>query len=283
VTIGLTGYANTTLRHADFLVNGVALTRYTNTAKPPNAPVTIVATADSNGYIVITANLVNSFWYINGLTATYEDNPLINSIDKLESTSLSTAITSDATYAANSVNITSDTITKTVSASNIGSGSFTFTPPSWVDGATSLKYGVSNTVIATDGTTPTQSTTKTLTLPSTIAFVDLTSVSASSLDKIGSFSPAWKIGTQVVYDPAVGTVYPDGTFDDLVWDGSYWVSSGYTGVTQIWDRDPDDKIARVANVTLNDGGVVPSTGGGLTSSGLTSSGLTRQGLTSSGL
>jgi len=223
VTIGLTGYSFTATRHTDFLVNGVALSRYTNkNSEPPNAPVTIVATADSNGYIVITANKVADLWQFNGVTASYEDNPLINSIDKLESTSLSTAITSDAAYAATSVNITSDTITKTVSASNIGSGSFTFTPQAWVDGDTSLKYGVSNTVIATDGTTSTQSATKTLTLPSPLAFVDLTSVSANSLDKIGSFSPAWAVNTQIVYDSSKITVYANGECDTLIFDGVYW-------------------------------------------------------------
>lgn len=283
VTIGLTGWSLTATRHTDFSVNGVTLSRYTNkSALPPNAPVTIVTTADSNGYISITGNLVDSYWYINGLTATYEDLPLINSIDKLESNSLSTAVTSDPTYVANSVDITSDGVTKTLSASNIGSGSFTFTPPFWVDGATGLKYGVSNTVVATDGTTSTQSTTKTLTLPTGLAFVDLTSVSANSLDKVASFSPAWKIGTQVVYDSTKGTVYADGTWNDLVWDGSFWVSSGFTGTTQVWDRDPDDKIARVANLNV-DGGSIIGSGGGLTSSGLTSAGLTSSGLTRAGL
>lgn len=282
VTIGLTGWSLNATRHTDFIVNGVTLSRYTNkSALPPNAPVTIVATADASGYITITGNKTDSFWYINGLTATYEDQPLINSIDKLESSSLSTAVTSDATYAATSANITSDGITKTVSASNIGSGSFTFTPPFWVDGATGLKYGVSNTVIGSDGTTQTQSTTKTLTVAAPLAVVTLTSVSANSLDKIASFSPAWKIGTQVIYDSTKGTAYADGTWDDLVWDGAYWVSSGFTGTTQIWDRDPDDKIARVANLIV-DGGI-PVTGGGLTSSGLTSSGLTNSGLTRAGL
>lgn len=282
VTIGLTGWSLNATRHTDFFVNGVALSRYTNkSALPPNAPVTIVATADASGYITISGNKTDSYWYFNGLTASYEDAPLINSIDKLESNSLSTAVTSDPTYVANSVDITSDSVTKTLSASNIGSGSFTFTPPLWVDGATGLKYGVSNTVIATDGTTQSQSTTKTLTVAAPLAVVTLTSVSASSLDKVASFSPAWKIGTQVIYDSTKGTVYETGEWNDLVFDGEFWVSSGFTGTTQIWDRDPDDKIARVANLIV-DGGI-PVPGGGLTSSGLTTSGLTRAGLTSAGL
>jgi len=281
VTVSLSGYGFVTLRHTDFFVNGVALSRYINSLIPPSAPVTIVATADASGYITITGNLVNTVWYMGGFTASYEDLPLINSIDRLESGSVSTAITSDAAFAATSASITSDTITKSVSASNAGSGSFTFTPPFWVDGATSLKYGVSNTVIATDGTTPTQSTTKTLTLPATLAFVDLTSVSANSLDKIGSFSPAWAINTQVVYDSSKITVYDNGECNTLIFDGVYWVDSGFEGVTQIWDRDPDDYIARSGYITVSGGAVV--IGGGLTSSGLTSSGLTRVGLTSAGL
>jgi len=279
VTIGLTGWSLNATRHTDFFVNGVALSRYTNkSALPPNAPVTIVATADASGYITITGNKTDSFWYVNGLTASYEDNPLINSIDKLESTSLSTAATSDASYAANSVNITSDTITKTVSATSIGGGSFTFTPPAWVADATSLKYGVSNTVIATDGTTSTQSTTKTLTVASPLAVVTLTSVSANSLDKIGSFSPAWAINTQVVYDSSKITVYANGECNTLIFDGVYWVDSGFEGVTQVLGRDPTDKIARMSNVTIESGEPVVS-GGGLTTRGLTVSVPTTSGLT----
>lgn len=257
VTIGLTGWSLTATRHTDFRVNGVTLSRYTNkNALPPNAPVTIVATADSNGYISITGNLVDSFWYINGLTATYEDQPLINSIDKLESNSLSTAVTSDPTYVANSVDISSDSVTKTLSASNIGSGSFTFTPPLWVDGATALKYSVSNTVIGSDGTTQTQPTTKVLTVAPPLAVVTLTSVSANSLDKIGGFTPPWKVGTQVIYDSTKGTVYDTGEWDDLVFDGTFWVSSGFIGTTEMWDRDPDDKTARSSNLIIGSGGSI---------------------------
>jgi len=282
VTIGLTGWSLNATRHTDFFVNGVALSRYTNKSSlPPNAPVTIVATADASGYITITGNKTDSFWYVNGLTASYEDQPLIDSIDRLESGSLSTAATSDPAYSATSANITSDTVTKTVSAADIGSGEFTFTPPSWIDGATSLKYGVLNTVIGSDGTTQTQSATATLTLPSPYAFVDLTSVSASSVDKIASLSPAYKIGTQVVYNTSHGTVYADGTWDSLIFDGEYWVDSGYTGEAYLAHRDPDDKISYVGVISLDGGAVV--SGGGLTSVGLTSAGLTNAGLTSTGL
>jgi hypothetical protein len=255
VIIGLSGWALSGTRHADFIVNGVTLSRYTNkSALPPNAPVTITAIADASGYITITGNLTDSFWYINGITATYEDQPLINSIDKLESGSVSTAATSDSAFAATSASITSDTVTKVVAATNTGSGAFTFTPPSWVDGATALKYGVSNTVIGSDGVISTQSTTATLTLPAPYASVVLTSVSANSVDKIASLSPAYKVATQVVYRADHVTVHPDGTLDDLIWDGAYWVSSGHTGDTYLAHRDPDDKIARIGVITLVAGG-----------------------------
>ncbi len=283
VTIGLTGWSLAATRHTDFRVNGVALSRYTNkNVLPPNAPVTIVATADSNGYITITGNFVDSYWYINGLTASYEDQPLISSIDKLESGSTTTVTTSDTSFAATSASITSDTVTKTVSASNAGSGSFTFTPPSWVDGNTALKYDVSNTVTGSDGTTTTQSGTKTLTLPPPYAAVVLTSVSAYSVDKIASLTPAYVIGTQVVYNSAHGKVNLDGTWDDLIWDGEYWVSSGYTGETYLAHRDPTDKIARVGVISI-DGGVPAPSDSGLTASGLTHRVFTVSGLTHRGL
>ena len=282
VTIGLSGWSLTATRHTVFIVNGVSTAQYVNkSALPPNAPVTISTTADSNGYISITGNLVDSYWYINGLTATYEDQPLINSIDKLETGSTTTVTTSDTAFAATSASITSDTVTKTVSASNIGSGQFTFTPPSWVDGTTALKYSVSNTVTGSDGTTTTQSGTKTLTLQTPYASVVLTSVSAYSVDKIASLSPAYVIGTQVVYNANHGTVYADGTWDSLIFDGEYWVDSGYTGETYLAHRDPTDKIARVGLISIEGGAVV--SGSGLTASGLTHRDFTISGLTHRGL
>jgi hypothetical protein len=281
VTVGLTGWSLSGTRHTDFLVNGVAATRYTNkSALPPNAPVTIAATADANGYITITGNKTDSFWYINGLTLTYEDQASINSIDKLESLAVSTATTSDSTYAATSVDITCEGVTRTVSATSIGSGSFTFIPPAWVDGETALKYGVANTVVATNGILATSSTTKTLTLTAPLTAVVLTSVSVDSADKVAGFTPPWKVGTQVIYDSSVGTVYADGVWDDLIWDGEFWVSSDFTGTTALWDRDPDDKIARNSSVVVTGGEIPPeSTETGVVGSHLIASYIVGQFLT----
>jgi len=205
----------------------------------------------------------------------------ITAIDELESGSTSTITLNNAGFAATNVKITSDTITKTISTAG-AAPTFTFTTPSWVDGATALKYGDCS-VVANDGTSDTTSFTSTpLTLASPLAVVTLTSVSANSLDKIGSFSPAWAINTQVVYDSSKITVYANGECDTLIFDGVYWVDSGFEGVTQVWGRDPTDKIARVSNVTISAGAPVV-TGGGLTTRGLTVSGPTTSGLTTRGL
>lgn len=206
----------------------------------------------------------------------------ITSLDRLETGSVSTTTLNDSGFAATTAKITSDTITKTVSTSGTAP-TFTFTPPSWVDEATALKYG-SSSLVLNNGTTDTSAyTSEPVTLAAPYAFVDLTSVSVNSVDKIAGITPAYKINSQIVYDATKVTVYPDGTLDTLIFNGTDWVDSGYTGDTIVWNRDPDDKIARYSVITLDAGGVVPSTGGGLTSSGLTSSGLTRAGLTSTGL
>jgi len=179
----------------------------------------------------------------------------ISALDKLESGSTSTITLNDAGFAATNVKITSDTITKTVSTAGTAP-TFTFTTPSWVDGATALKYG-SCSIVANNGSTDTAAyTAMGLTLPSPYAYVNLTSVSAYSVDKIASLSPAYKVGTQVVYDTTHGTVYADGTWDDLTWNGSSWVSSGYTGDTYLAHRDPDDYIARVGVITIDNGSPV---------------------------
>jgi len=204
----------------------------------------------------------------------------ITAIDALESGSTSTITLNNAGFAASNVKITSDTITKTVVTSGI-SPTFSFTPPSWVDGETALKYGACS-VVANDGSADTTAFTSVpLTLPTPYAAVVLTSVSANSIDKIASLSPAYKIGTQVVYNANHGTVYADGTWDSLIWNGSSWVDSGYTGETYLAHRDPDNKISYVGVISLDGGAVV--SGGGLTSAGLTSAGLTNAGLTSAGL
>lgn len=179
----------------------------------------------------------------------------ITGIDKIESGSTSTITISDSSFAATNVKITNDSLTKTVSTSGTAT-TFTFPAPSWVDGETALLYGACS-VIANDGTNNTTAFTGTpLTPASPLAVVTLTSVSANSLDKIGSFSPAWAVNTQVVYDSSKITVYANGECDTLIFDGVYWVDSGFEGVTQVWGRDPTDKIARMSSVTISAGAPV---------------------------
>jgi len=205
----------------------------------------------------------------------------ITAIDELESGSTSTLTLNNAGFAATNVKITSDTITKNVSTSGTAT-TFTFPCPSWVDGATALKYGACS-VVANDGAVDTTAFTSVpLTLPPPYAAVVLTSVSADSIDKIAGISPAYTVSTQVVYRSDHGTVYPNGTWDSMIFDGEYWVDSGYTGETYLAHRDPTDKIARVGVISI-EGGVPAPSDSGLTASGLTHRGFAVSGLTHRGL
>ena len=243
-------------------------------------------TASANDASYATA-MADPFGSQNGATAStpaiwLESTVVsITALDRLLLGSVSTATLNDAGFAATNAKITADTITKTVATSGTAP-TFTFTPPSWVNGDTALKYGSASTVLNNGTTDTTANTSVAVTIAAPFAFVDLTSVSADSLDKIGSFSPAWAINTQIVYDSSKITVYANGECDTLIFDGVYWVDSGFEGVTQVWGRDPTDKIARVSNVTISAGAPVV-TSGGLTTRGLTFSGTTVRGLTVTGL
>ena len=242
----------------------------------------------SSGTDAAYADPFDSTWSNTGGTssstpAIWLESTVVNitAIDEIESGSTSTMTLNSAAFVATNVKITNDSLTKTITTSGTAT-TFTFTAPSWVAGQTALLYGACS-VVANDGTNDTTAFTGTpLTPASPLAVVTLTSVSANSLDKIGSFSPAWAVNTQVVYDSSKITVYANGECNTLIFDGVYWVDSGFEGVTQVWGRDPTDKIARVSNVTISAGAPVV-TGGGLTTRGLTFSGTTVRGLTVTGL
>lgn len=252
-TLGLAAHSLTSTRHTDFIVNGVAAPRYTNkNTLPPNAPVSIVTTADTNGIIAITGNRTDSFWYFNGLTATYNDAPIITSIDRLEMNNVSTAATNDPTFVAATVSITSDGVTKTVSATNLGNGGFSFIPPMWVENETALLPG-SQSVTVGDGTVTSQPFSATLTDPAIYDSVVLTSISVDSYSTVGSLNPPLEVGSYILFNPTEGTVSNQGEWEDLIWDGEYWVHSNVVGNIYLWDRDPSDKIARLTPLEILSG------------------------------
>ena len=249
VTLLLAGYSFNT-RHTDFLVNGINAPRYLNTsALPPNAPVSIEAVSDSSGFVTITGNKVGSDWYFNGAVIIYDDKPIISGIDRLEMGLVSTATTNDSSFIATSVNIESNGVNKTVSATNLGNGSFSFIPPMWVDEETALLPGPQN-ITATNGTTTSEVIVGTLVIPSTLSSITLTSISNDSYGIKGGVSPVLEIGSIVIFNPTEGTVNNSGEWEDLIWDGAYWIASNILGTVNLWDRDPSDKIARLTPLDI---------------------------------
>lgn len=219
---------------------------------------------DVNGKIqTFSSNTANEYYLYGGWVAALAPAS-ISTINQLVTGSLSTATISNTTFIPTTFDISDGAVTKTVAATYVSAGVYSFTPPAWVDGSAGLKYGSVN-ITASDGVESTPVYAMTLS-PAT---GDATQIadSISTYNYGAGWTPPLKIGTQALYVAAQVHVFEDMTIESV---------GGFTGMTSIWDRDPDDKIARVANVTINDGG-------GLTSSGLTSSGLTRAGLTSVGL
>lgn len=272
-TLTCCGHGNN-IRDTNFIANGGTPVLYDGKVKPPNPPVTVPFTADGSGEVVVSTTYTDSFSYVNAINISYTVSvtPTITSITNFISGSTATLTLSSSSYAATTASISDGIISKTVTLTSAGGADYTFPVPSWADGETVIKYGTVNTT-ATDGSTTTNAYAATISPTANYDTVVALSVSASNYGQIYGFSPPLKIGTQNLFNTLHGKVNNDETWDDN--------GTGFTGTTQVWDRDPDDYIARVSNLIVNGGSIV--NGGGLTSSGLTSVGLTRVGLTSAGL
>ena len=240
------GHANN-IRDTNFIANGGTPVFYDGKVKPPNPPVTVPFVANGSGEVVITTTYSDSFSYCNFISVDYtvSTTPTITSIANFISGATATLTLSSSSYAATTAEISDGVISKAVTLTSSGGGNFTFAVPSWIDGQTAIKYGTVN-VTATDGSTTTNAYAETISPPADYSTVVALSVSASNYGQIYGFNPPLKVNTQNLFNTLHGKVNTDETWDDN--------GTGFTGTTQVWDRDPDDYTARVANLIV-DGGI----------------------------
>lgn len=184
----------------------------------------------------------------------------------------------NAAFASTTVSITGDTITKNITPSVVDADSVDALVPAWVDGETCVKIGPV-TFTATDGVTTTDQFNDDLEFWSAeaddpIAFqftpIEILSLATGNLSAAFGLTPAWQVGTQVIFNSARALIGVDGVY-----------GGNHTGESYIWYRNPDDKIARRLTITTQDGEVISVNG--LTARGLTAVGLTATGLTAVGL
>lgn len=224
---------------------------------------TTVGGADNNAFAEVDASGNFDYMIETGTTGslyvlaalpdyeTYAAN--IASLTPLVSGSVCTIAFTSA-FSATQVSISDGSVTKHATPSPTANPlEFTFTVPSWVDGATGLKYGAVS-VSATNGTVSTPAFADTYDQPSGLSYLlkvnesattpTATAVSYYNYGAAASpaFSPALKIGQQCLFDPDEVTLFFDLTLESV---------SGFAGVTTVWDRDPDSFITRSAAITIS--------------------------------
>jgi len=214
------------------------------------------------------SNVGIGFYFFGGIVPNLAPATILT-IDQLVSGSVSRVTIDNTAFSVSSVSITDGSVTKTVSVTLVGAGVYDFTCPSWIDGSTGLLYGDVN-VTASNGIESTPNYAITL-LPAT-GLATQVADSISAYNYGAGWTPPLKIGTQSLYVAAQVYVFEDMTIESV---------GGFTGTTTVWDRDPDDYIARVGLISIDGGAVV--SGGGLTASGLTHRGFSVSGLTHRGL
>jgi len=212
------------------------------------------------------SNVGIGFYFFGGIVPSLAPATILT-IDQLISGSTSRVTLDNTAFSVTVISITDGSVTKTASATLVSAGVYDFDCPSWVDGETGLLYGPVN-VTASNGVEATPNYPITLSPASGLATQIADSISTYNYG--AGWTPQLKIGTQALYVAAQVYVFEDMTIESV---------GGYTGLTAIWDRDPDDYIARTANVIVGS----ETTGSGLTSSGLTHRGFTISGLTHTGL
>lgn len=228
--------------------------------------------AGSNNKIEMFNNtdLLNRLIWMGGYVATLAAAE-ITSIDRLTPGLVST-ITLNQAFAAITVAINDGSLSKTISLTDIGSNQFTFTVPSWVDSTPGLRYG-DVTVTVTDGVDTTAGFADVLDPETGLATVNMEAVGAYNYVTVAGSTPDLKIGSQIRYTVAEGSVDKNGEYNNG--------TTGFSGVTRIWDCDPDSPFwTRYLDITVSSGS---ESQGGLTTIGISDQGLTSQGITSAGL
>lgn len=193
-------------------------------------------------------------------------------------TGQSSRIDFNAAFAPTSVSITGDTITKNITPSVVDADSVDAVVPAWVDGETCVKIGPV-TFTATDGVKTTDPFNDDLEFwsaeaddPTVFQFtpIEIASLATGNLSSAVGLTPAWQVGTQVIFNSSRALIGVDGVY-----------GGNHTGESYVWYRNPDDKVARQVTVITQDGEII--SGGGLTARGLTNTGLSTPGLTTKGL
>lgn len=222
---------------------------YIGKVKPPAEPLSgISLTANSSGDIYIDAARVGLYGSINFLHLTYDPVVAvsISSIENFIYSQICTINISSTSYNATSIKIDDTLVSKNTNVAG-SNGIFQASVPIWIAGSTGIKFG-SVVVTITDGATPSLGFAASLLPPVNYLYTDLTSVVPENYGQAALFDPPLKINTQCLYNSSHLKVNPDGTIT------SPEPATGYVGVTQVWDRDPDTGITRIAVVTITESG-----------------------------
>ena len=238
------GHINSATIDTDYVVNGGSPVRYDSTAKPPAAPIEIPFTADSNGEVLISTDLVSTTTRANFFILEYTESTgaTITDIDDLVSGQPFNVTSSDAGYLIESVTVSDGATSKVVPVSLVSGATYTGTMPQITAGQTALLSG-SVTVVATDGTEPTAGVAASYSisiihpdsaLQSVMSQIQFVSISADSLSVIYEFDPQSQVGDWGVYDASRFTL-----------SNTCEATGSYEGLSDFYFIAAADRIARV--------------------------------------
>jgi len=238
------GHTNSATVDTDYVINGGTAVRYDATAKPPAAPIEIPFTADSNGDVLISTNLVSTTTRANFFILEYTESTgaTITDIDDLASGQSFNITFSDAGYLATSLTVSDGTTQKVVALALVSGATYAGTMPQITAGQAALLSG-SVTVVATNGVEPTLGAVASYSISiqhpdsviqSAMTQIQFVSISADSLSVIYEFDPQSQPGDWGIYDAARFTLS-----NDCESTGSY------EGLTDFYFIAAADRIARV--------------------------------------
>ena len=252
------GHTNSATLDTDYIVNGGAPARYDATTKPPAAPIEINFTADSNGEVLISTDLISITSRVNFFILEYTESTgaTITDIDDLVSGQAFEITFSDAGYLAESVTISDGVTQKALALTLVSGATYTGAMSQITAGETALLSG-SVTAVATDGVEPTAGAIASYSisiqqpdsaLQSAMSQIQFVSISPDSLSVIYEFDPQSQAGDWGIFDAARFTL-----------SDTCEATGGYVGLTNFYFITAADRIARVFTLDTSGGSVVPST------------------------